>query len=64
MAKVGDRVQLLYTSDGYTNLEPGDEGEVVFVDDTGTVHVKWDRGSSLGLIPDIDRWAVIPTESA
>lgn len=27
---------------------------VRYVDDAGTIHVNWDTGSSLGLIPDVD----------
>lgn len=55
----GTRVRLVYTSDPYTDLRPGDEGTVRFVDSMGTVHVKWDAGSSLGLLPDEDSWEVI-----
>jgi len=56
---IGKRVRLDFTSDPYTNLKPGAEGEVVFVDDTGTVFVKWDSGSSLGLVPDEDRFTIL-----
>ncbi|MGJ9482412.1 DUF4314 domain-containing protein [Actinotignum sp. GS-2025e] len=55
----GDRIRLVYTSDPYTNLKPGDEGAVVFVDDAGTVHINWDNGSRLGLIPGEDQWETI-----
>lgn len=57
--KVGDRVRLIYTSDQYTNLKRGDEGTVFSIDSMGTVHIKWDNGSNLGLIPHEDRWEVI-----
>ena len=40
---------LLTENDPYTRLKPGDQGEVVMVDDIGTVHVAWDNGSSLGV---------------
>ena len=53
---VGKRVRLIHTSDPYTKLRSGDEGVVVFVDDLGTVDVKWDCGSRLGLIPREDSW--------
>lgn len=56
---VGTIVELVYTNDAYTNLHPGCRGKVVFIDDTGTVHVKWDNGSSLGLLPEYDKWKVI-----
>lgn len=34
--------------DPYSKLEASDKGTVKFVDDAGTVHVAWDKGSSLG----------------
>lgn len=56
---IGKRIRLQYTNDFYTNLKPGDEGVVNFIDDLGTIHVKWDNGSSLGLIPaDGDRFTI------
>ncbi len=57
---IGKRVRLQYTNDPYTKLRQGDEGIVDFVDDTGTVSVKWDSGSSLGLNAEFgDRWVVL-----
>jgi hypothetical protein len=56
---VGKRVRLIRTSDPHTNLKPGDEGEVVFVDSLGSVHVKWDSGSNLGLIQGEDSWEYV-----
>lgn len=49
---VGKRVRLIYCADRYTSLLPGTEGTVLFVDDTGTLHVSWDTGSRLGLVPE------------
>lgn len=61
----GRRVQLQRTTDAYTNLKPGDRGTVSLVDDAGTVHVKWDDGSSLGLVWEAgDRWTVLPQTRA
>ena len=51
----GDRVALVHTSDPYTNLQPGDTGIVRLVDDFGTIHIDWDNGSSLGMIPGEDQ---------
>ena len=34
--------------DPYTKLRPGDQGEVIGVDDAGTVHIQWSNGSMLG----------------
>jgi hypothetical protein len=55
----GTRVRFVYSSDPYTRLASGTLGTVVFVDDLGTVHVKWDDGSGLGLVPSEDIWAVV-----
>lgn len=46
----GTRVELIRMNDPYTNLKPGDKGTVSYVDDTGTVFVNWDNGSSLGVV--------------
>lgn len=32
----------------------GTIGEIQFVDDAGGVHVHWQNGSSLAIIPDVD----------
>lgn len=45
----GTRVELISMSDPYTKLKPGDQGTVSFVDDIGTVFVRWDCGSGLGV---------------
>lgn len=63
----GDRVRLLLPMDldprtaavlgkDWEDIEPGTEGTVRGVDDGGTVHVQWDNGRNLGLIPDVDVW--------
>ena len=60
---VGERVRLISCSDPYTLLTAGEEGTVDCVDDYGTVFVKWDSGSSLGLIEEAgDRFEVIRSE--
>lgn len=50
------RVRLIHTSDPHTKLRPGAEGTVVNVDYTGTTHVRWDDGGTLGLLPRHDVW--------
>lgn len=57
---IGRRVRLIRTSDPYTRLTSGTEGTVDFVDDTGTVFVRWDDGSRLGLISGEDAFEVLP----
>lgn len=55
----GTRVELISMDDPYTRLVPGDRGTVDMVDDIGTVHIKWDQGSYLGLVPGEDSFKVI-----
>lgn len=57
---VGTRVELIYMNDPYNRkLVPGSQGTVRWVDDMGTIHVSWDCGSGLGLIPGEDAWKKI-----
>jgi len=37
----------------------GTEGTIDDVDDAGTIHVRWDNGRNLGLIPKLDKWEVL-----
>lgn len=48
----GERVRLVRTTDPYTHLRPGDRGTVLGVNSLGTVHVAWDCGSNLGMVPE------------
>jgi len=51
----GTRVELVSMSDPYTTLAEGSQGTADFVDDTGTLFVKWDCGSRLGVVYGEDR---------
>lgn len=62
----GRRVKLVSVDDPYTDLKPGTEGTVNFVqimdafDPPSTVlFVRWDTGSNLSLIEGIDRWELL-----
>lgn len=50
----GTRIRCLHMNDPYQPVPEGMMGTVLSVDDAGTIHVHWDNGSSLGLIPGID----------
>lgn len=56
---VGRRVRLEHISDPSTRLRPGAMGTVSLVGDVGTVHVAWDSGAHLGLIPGEDRFTLL-----
>ena len=54
----GTRVRLVSMND--VQAPPaGTEGTVQYVDDAGTVHVHWDTGGSLGLVPGEDEWELV-----
>ena len=54
----GSRVRLVRMDD-YQAPPKGTLGTVRCVDDTGTVHVNWDNGSSLGVIYGVDLCEVV-----
>jgi hypothetical protein len=64
LTQVGHRVEYLGSAepDEYTRLEVGDKGTVSLIDDMGTIHVTWDNGIHLGLLPEVDRYKVIMPE--
>jgi len=54
----GKRVRCIHMNDEY-GVPSGVEGTIISVDDIGTIHVKWDNGSTLGLVPKEDRYELI-----
>lgn len=56
--KIGTRIKLHFMEDP-NPIKPGTTGTVRCVDDMGTIHVDWDNGRRLGLIPNEDRYEVI-----
>lgn len=50
----GTRVELVSMDDPYSKLKPGDQGTVRFVDDIGSVFIKWDCGSGLAAVYGAD----------
>jgi len=55
----GTRVRLIKMNDPYSHLVPGDEGTVSYIDDIGTIHIKWDKRSSLGIVFGVDKCLII-----
>ena len=56
----GTRIRLNSMEDPYAPIAPGTEGVVAFVDDIGTIHMKWNNGRSLGIVPGEDSFSVLP----
>lgn len=57
------KLVLIRTNDPYSSLKSGDTGVIDFVDDTGTIFVKWENGSHLGMIPGVDQFAIFFMEN-
>lgn len=53
------RIRLVQMSDPYSPIEPGSLGTVEFIDDQCTLHMLWDNGRTLGLIPGVDRFSIV-----
>ena len=54
----GTRIRLLKMDD--IQAPPaGTEGTVTFIDDAGTIHMRWNTGSSLGLIAEENEFEVL-----
>ena len=55
----GTRIELLSSMNDIQPIESGSKGTVIAVDDIGTIHMRWDNGRGLGLIPGEDHFKVI-----
>ncbi len=55
----GTRVELQHMEDQYHPVPPGTRGTVRMVDDAGQIHVDWDNGSGLALIPGTDSFTTV-----
>lgn len=55
----GTRIELISMCDPFSPIYPGTKGTVVHVDDMGTIHMKWDNGRTLGLLPYEDSFKII-----
>jgi len=56
---IGKRVRLIKMDDPYTDLTENSLGTVRGIDDMGHILVRWDNGSSLSIIPEVDQFEVL-----
>lgn len=59
---VGTKIQLISMRDEKYPILPRTIGEVTHIDDLGSIHMKWQNGSSLALIPEVDSFKVVAAE--
>ena len=58
----GTRIVLNHMSDPYHPVPEGMRGTVRVVDDMGTIHMNWDNGQTLGLVPGEDSFRKLTEE--
>lgn len=54
----GKRIKCISMNDP-DPIKEGEEGTVELVDDMGTIHVAWDNGRHIGLVPEEDRYELV-----
>ena len=63
IAKVGMRIRMGEMDGGELNpVDENLEGTIHHIDDIGTLHVKWDDGRYIGVIPNVDTYQLLPAE--
>lgn len=50
----GTRIMLFSMDDPYAPVPKGTKGTVVHVDDAAQIHMKWDNGRTLAIVPGED----------
>lgn len=61
--KEGMRIRLISMVDDPNPVPPGTEGTIRLIDDTGTIHVNWDNGRTLGVLPNVDKYQLLESSS-
>jgi len=59
----GRRIVCVEMNDKYNPVPSGTEGTVKHIDDTGTIFVKWDNGSTLGLVINEDKYRFVEEDT-
>jgi hypothetical protein len=56
---VGKRIKLIAMNDEPYPVEPNTLGTIRHIDGLGQIHVEWDNGRTLAVIPEIDEYEII-----
>ena len=54
----GTRLKLIHMEDSQS-VPTGTKGTVDYVDDGGNVHMKWDNGRTLAIVPQVDKFRML-----
>lgn len=55
--KIGDQITLIEMV-GEKNMPSGLKGTVRCIDDVANIHVNWENGSSLAVVPTVDKYQI------
>lgn len=58
----GTKIELIKMYDYLHPIPPKTKGVIEFVDDSGTIHMKWENGSTLGLVVGVDEFVIYNKE--
>ncbi len=58
----GTRIMLLSMDDPYAPIPSGAKSTVVHVDDAAQIHMKWDNGRTLAIVPGEDSFRKLTDE--
>ena len=61
--KPGIKVRLIHM-EGEPQMTEGLEGAIDYIDDAPQIHVNWENGSSLALIPEVDKFEIIKNSNS
>ena len=58
----GTRIELISMNDPFAPVPSGMKGSVDYVDDAGQIHMKWDNGRTLAVLPGVDSFRKLTSE--
>lgn len=58
----GTRLVLISMDDAYASIPSGTKGTVVHVDDAAQIHMEWDNGRTLAIVPGEDSFRKLTDE--
>lgn len=60
--KTGQKVRLIKMYDYIAPIPPLTTGIIEYIDDIGQIHINWNNGSKLALVPNVDEFEILKAE--